>query len=265
MTLIVANNHKQTIEILSDTKLTYPIDSVVAVKDNNYNEGTVKFKFITKHIVVAFAGDIRHASKAYQQLKGISKLNDVCTILLEIHKKSFDILLNLYLTDFIIAYNNKSNTELIAIKDGVIKGNQINTFIGDVDAYNAYLNLCSYGVSDNAPRINNNLPPGAEVSFELGIVCANNNNKNKINSEFFTKIIENDKYPTVGGLCIYTQSFNDTFKFVGGVYNSAPKTFYPLVNTPLTLNLGTASDGGFSINIFESMENCVAVHFPKVT
>ncbi len=146
MSLIIASNYENTIEILSDTKLNYEDDKNESLRELHYDTGIIKVKYITENIILAFAGELLYAEKAYLAVDGLEDIDIICEKLLSIHIMSVSDITGEPQTDFLIASNIDNKRDLISVKNcKIIKGCK-RAYIGDFDAYSQYLEYCNNGV-----------------------------------------------------------------------------------------------------------------------
>ncbi len=136
MSLIVAYCHENKVLLLSDTKMTddFTINKFTNKEKtlpylNSWEKGQIKFQFISKNVVVAYAGEEKFAKKLYIKLHSEKyKIEQIKHIILKTHFDSKNK------TDFIFLNIKNGKSSLSKFSDYKLRNDIESAYIGHEDA-----------------------------------------------------------------------------------------------------------------------------------
>jgi hypothetical protein len=229
MTLIVGLRTADSIQLLSDTRISHP--DVTQVEEI---PGRLKVVVIRRDLCVAYAGSANAGIDAIRGLSGLTS-TEAIDCLRQVNIDSGDAI------DFIVG-STRPAPLLVKIQAGHATEVVSESWIGDAEAAAVFQHS-----KDHAP-----VPPDA-VDFEPLVRSL----------RAFQAVIGDSAAPTVAGLHIRAASTAAGFSYLDEARAYYPsQTILSGVATPLSF--GAAADGGFAYTLLVPREACVpivAVHF----
>ena len=243
MTLIRGTIVDDKIIIVSDTKLSYPPCKNEHYNENNYVNGTVKSIILSPNICLSFAGDLDVVKSALKKISNLKDINKITEILLEVNTEHYNKNPNKS-ADFLLAYVD-GGCNLVEIKNAC-KENKTNSWLGSHRGFSAYqkyfneYNNISFGSS-----------VGDESFQKYSMIFSRM-------TESIKKIIDDGNINEVGGIYIAVVYIDGTFKYMpyATVYFSPMQ----VVKNGQPLKFASVEEGGFSLNLFSSNIDGLAVH-----
>jgi hypothetical protein len=246
LSLIICRREKDSLLVVSDTKLTYPADQFPDKQSGHPSDGVIKTVIVNPNLCVSFAGDIEPAEEAIKQIQPNDDLSRVLKVLRD---KSHG-----NRTDFIVC-TSSPDIKIFEIKDTICKEIQ-NSWIGSTNAFNRFQGYFNNQIQDKKSG------PSSFIKIEPTI---GNSNLGKV-SGAFDKVIDDSSVPEVDGFKVTVIIENGIFKYWGYIHNYMGlielKIDPRMLGQKIPIGHGSAGDGSYMVNFFRSNSNHnnVAIH-----
>ncbi len=246
MSLVVAKRNGNLISIVSDTKLSYPIESFPNYKLAEPDKGVIKSVILNPFICVSFAcNDINNAVEALRKCRLFgTNVSTLLNYLFSFHRQKRNSI------DFIVGISMPSLTKIFEIKSGV-KIEKNSCWIGSLDGFNCFQEKV-YDYKRDFNKSETDIPDY---------------------SRCLTQVIESGVDETINGFPISVTNQNGIFQYItsmSAVMGLAPKTYtfndalpHQIGDTfgysiPLDIHDST-QEGNYTICIYESNLDYTAV------
>jgi hypothetical protein len=238
LSLIICRKEKDTLLVVSDTKLTYPDDNYPNKQTGHPSDGVIKTIIINSNLCVSFAGDIEPAEEGIEQIR---PNDDLPKILKLLRNKSIG-----NKTDFIVC-SSTPEVKIYEIKDSNCSEVQ-SSWIGSQNAFNRFQGYLHNQIQGGQSSFFNIEPSLTKEASELGKI-----------SGAFDKVIDDPSAPEVDGFKVRVVFQEGKFKYQGYLNSylgqMEMKFDQSMIGQKIYIGHGTSREGSYTVNFFNSNSN----------
>ncbi len=234
MSLVVAKKEKNRIYIVSDTKLTYPVEIFPEKKLSSPKEGIIKSTITNPHICISFAGETEGVDDLIKKCRVFKdELDKIKKTIFQFHKAKNAK------TEFILCVTHYPFYAIYEIKNLQCKETS-SSWIGDDNGFNEF----------------------QKYWHDLKVSQPNQDTQ-YIMEKALESVIESNIALSVNGFVISLSNEKNYFEYKS--YISAYMPGRVLTSRISVLTYGTAQEGGYNVHIFPSNRDSsvLAIHIQQ--
>jgi hypothetical protein len=238
LSLIICRKEKDTLLIVSDTKLTYPDDNYPNKQTGHPSDGIIKTIIVNPNLCVSFSGDIEPAEEGIKQIRPNDDLSNILKLL---RNKSIG-----NRTDFIVCCSNPE-VKIYEIKDSDCSEVQ-SSWIGSQGAFTRFQGYLQNQIHSGQSSFMKIEPSLTKEASELGKI-----------SGAFDKVIDDPSVPEVDGFKVRVVLHEGKFRYQGYLNTYLGymeiKFDQSMIGQKIYIGHGTSREGSYTVNFFNSNSN----------